>query len=333
MKDILIIHHNDDDGFASAYIAKYYFETREQNVDITLIEADYIYPLEKLIEKTHKLDPYEFDEILLLDYSISTSENIRYIQTLHHDWLNITWIDHHRTSVETMHMYPYLKEFRGIVCDGISATALTYIYFMIGKSLFDKVSPILSSAIISKVPMRPDQRDKIFEIIKIPKVLRAINDYDIWDHRNPETTLFHYGFNISYYVIYSILDESVAATDIEDKIYSKAVEDGTVITDYIDKVNSEDIDAASFAWALNVDGRDYKCICLNTMKTTSLTFGDHIKDYDICIAFWYNGKKIAWSYSLYTVKSNVDCAAIAKSFGGGGHKQAAGFSSKELIFK
>ena len=45
--------------------------------------------------------------------------------------------------------------------------------------------------------------------------------------------------------------------------------------------------------------------------------------------FNYNGNK--WRYSMYTVKKDVDCSRIAKQFAGGGHQQAAGFTTYNLI--
>lgn len=37
-----------------------------------------------------------------------------------------------------------------------------------------------------------------------------------------------------------------------------------------------------------------------------------------------------WKVSLYSTKSTIDCGAIAKAFGGGGHKGAAGFECDKL---
>ena len=37
-----------------------------------------------------------------------------------------------------------------------------------------------------------------------------------------------------------------------------------------------------------------------------------------------------WKVSLYTTKDEIDCGAIAKHFGGGGHKGAAGFVCTRL---
>jgi len=45
----------------------------------------------------------------------------------------------------------------------------------------------------------------------------------------------------------------------------------------------------------------------------------------------FDGKK--YSYSIFSSNPNIDCSKIAESYGGGGHKGAAGFSSDELLFR
>ena len=58
-------------------------------------------------------------------------------------------------------------------------------------------------------------------------------------------------------------------------------------------------------------------------------FGEKIKTYDICISFEFDGEKFL--VSLYSEK--IDVACIAEKYGGGGHKGAAGFVTKELPIK
>jgi hypothetical protein len=69
---------------------------------------------------------------------------------------------------------------------------------------------------------------------------------------------------------------------------------------------------------------DWKCqVCLGT---------GHIEPYDIMITFCRSPDKM-WNVSLYSTKPEIDCGAIAKSFGGGGHRGASGFQCKELPFE
>lgn len=58
----------------------------------------------------------------------------------------------------------------------------------------------------------------------------------------------------------------------------------------------------------------------------------YTEPYDLMIAFCRRPDK-QWTVSLYSTKTDIDCGAIAKSFGGGGHKGAAGFQCKDLPFE
>jgi nanoRNase/pAp phosphatase (c-di-AMP/oligoRNAs hydrolase) len=71
-----------------------------------------------------------------------------------------------------------------------------------------------------------------------------------------------------------------------------------------------------------------KAYALNAYRFGSQGFGEKAKEYPVCIAFIYDGRQ--FTVSLYS--ETVDVSTIAKSFGGGGHKGAAGFVCKELPF-
>jgi nanoRNase/pAp phosphatase (c-di-AMP/oligoRNAs hydrolase) len=47
--------------------------------------------------------------------------------------------------------------------------------------------------------------------------------------------------------------------------------------------------------------------------------------------FVYDGRM--FTVSVYSTNPNIDCGAICKKYGGGGHKGAAGFQCKELPFQ
>ena len=58
----------------------------------------------------------------------------------------------------------------------------------------------------------------------------------------------------------------------------------------------------------------------------------YVEPYDLMITFVRRTDKL-WNVSLYSTKDTIDCGAIARSFGGGGHKGAAGFTTKGLPFE
>ena len=57
-------------------------------------------------------------------------------------------------------------------------------------------------------------------------------------------------------------------------------------------------------------------------------FGDLMKKYPFCVAYCHDGDK--YQVSLYSVDPKIDCGAMCKLFGGGGHLGAAGFWCRTL---
>lgn len=104
------------------------------------------------------------------------------------------------------------------------------------------------------------------------------------------------------------------------------INDGYSIMRYIKANNAEY--AKSHAFKTTISG--IPAIAINKGLASSLLF-DSVNDpgFPISIAYCQlpNGK---WTVSLYSKTVNV--GAIAKSFGGGGHEQAAGFQCTYLPF-
>jgi oligoribonuclease NrnB/cAMP/cGMP phosphodiesterase (DHH superfamily) len=76
----------------------------------------------------------------------------------------------------------------------------------------------------------------------------------------------------------------------------------------------------------------YKAIFCNAAGGSQLfdKFYDAQK-HDLMVAYVMDKHKV-WKVSLYTERPDLDVSALAKKFGGGGHRQAAGFESKDLSF-
>lgn len=317
----LIIHHNDHDGITAAGVAITYLKKLNCKIDVDCISADYVQPLSDLI---NDYDIGRYQVMLLLDYSISTDDNAKFICNKSKQ-LPVVWIDHHKSSVDIIKKYPSLGELPGLRVIGIAGVLLTWLFY------YDRI-PVYYQELLqdfnnSDTSVRKEDLDKLITELNPPKTLVAVHNYDIWDHRDPDTELFHLGYNItdpSEFV--SIL----VGTGADYAVYEGAVQDGRVIKKYIDSQNKEYRDRCGFETTIYDKSTDktYNVFALNTDRTTSLTFGEKMKKYDICMPFYYNGKKNAWSYSLYTTRDDVDCSYIAKALGGGGHKQAAGFSIK-----
>lgn len=75
----------------------------------------------------------------------------------------------------------------------------------------------------------------------------------------------------------------------------------------------------------------HRLVCLNSLQRGSWLFKsvwDPAKHDAMCA--YGRLKDGRWRVSLYSTKPEVDCGAICKAFGGGGHAGAAGFLCDEL---
>lgn len=160
---------------------------------------------------------------------------------------------------------------------------------------------------------------------EIPIAVNLAGWYDSWQWRtNPareDIISFQSGMKTVDWrvteskVLDSLLDGDLALMyDIIDK--------GETIKDYETRQNER---ACNNAYPIEWEG--YECLALNTNHANSETFTSR-PGYDIYISYRYNGKR--WVVSLYSATVNV--AGVAKRYGGGGHRGAAGFDTDTFPF-
>ena len=114
---------------------------------------------------------------------------------------------------------------------------------------------------------------------------------------------------------------------LDDGTEKKYIEEGKVIIKYRDSFTKEYCESKGF----ETEFEGYKVYAMNI----GLAGSDWFKSvdngsYDILMPFSYNGRYNSWSYSMYS--KTVDVSNIAKKYGGGGHRGAAGFNLDKLIF-
>jgi oligoribonuclease NrnB/cAMP/cGMP phosphodiesterase (DHH superfamily) len=155
---------------------------------------------------------------------------------------------------------------------------------------------------------------------KRPNWIRVLGDYDAWRMQEKDLCLpFHEGLKLE--------DQSPAGLwnvwerlfeDTLDSMANKIVEQGWSAIKYRDNYCAEL--RTAFGYATEIDG--HKAYALNTQRFGSQGFGEKFAEYPVCIAFVFDGQK--FTVSLYS--ETVDVSVIAKRYGGGGHKGAAGFT-------
>ena len=304
---IHIYYHNDHDGIVAAgvlntWLMSHILYKKFEQIIFNMIDYN------TLLNFDH-INFEENDMVYFLDYSFSNKNNLNEFEKLLKRRIvgnEVVWIDHHRTSIGIFEEY----DIPGIRKIGLCGAAWTYLHLYF--NCCDKDSWI----------------EDFHKSSLIPVFLKYIDDYDCWKKIYPETNDFHYGLVVSdprdeviKYLV-STVNPSVSIHDI--------IEAGINIQEYLAFENKEyHVNMYGFEYTLSEDHGGYRCFCMNR-KGNSLMFGDKIKEYDAVIPFYFNGSR--WTYSMFTDKDNVDCESVAKSFGGGGHLKAAGWTSDKLLF-
>ncbi len=164
---------------------------------------------------------------------------------------------------------------------------------------------------------------------EIPLAVSLIGKYDTWHHEWSKDVLpFQYGMRAEYT---RPDDSTVWDVILEDYlgISEEIISAGKIIMKYIDADNSRYINSYSFETIFE----GYSCICCNRGLVDSRIFDDvwNEKMHDLMVTFCRSDNK--WLINLYTKREEINCGEIAKKYGGGGHRKAAGFRRKELPFK
>ncbi len=156
----------------------------------------------------------------------------------------------------------------------------------------------------------------------IPMGIDLLGDYDVWNNKdenywNNSVMPFQYGMR--GHTVENFPWESMFILGEIEAIKEK----GKIILEY-----QQEQDSIAAKGAFEVEFEGYRAIAMNTTRFNSQAF-DSTPGYDLMIPFRFDGKE--WAYSLYTTKE-IDCSALAKKYGGGGHKKAAGFKSDFNLF-
>lgn len=290
---ICIYHSKDLDGYTSGAIVKRKFP------EVKLIGYDYGQPF--------PWDSIEDDEtVIMIDVSLPMQE----MDALAAKSKDLVWIDHHISAINDYKKFiehedviesTFLEIYgHAVLENGISACEGGWKYFF------------------------PDEA--------MPTAVKLLGEYDTWRNGDKERweqaiLPFQYGmrqicsspemFPVELFNWYDI---------ITDNPVYRIIHDGKLIMSYQAQMNAQQCKRAAF----EAEFKGLRAICLNGGGLGSDTFKSVYDEskHDIMMPFQFNGK--FWTVSLYSTKPEVDCSAICKSMGGGGHKGAAGFTITDI---
>lgn len=234
------------------------------------------------------------ENVFIVDFSFKPEKMIELFKITAPS--NIIWIDHHKTAKD----YVYLK------CPGTEKHIPL-------PGLRDFSTPGRSGCELAWEYLFPEE--------PMPEAVRLLGDYDTWRFdTGEESQLFQLGMK----TFNSDPRSSVWVNLFKGRMIDYYIKRGTTVMDYRDSWCRDY--RQSFGWETEFEG--YKCFVMNVYTLGSPGFGQEMNSQDICIACVYSDG--TWTVSLYS--EEIDVSVIAKKYGGGGHKGAAGFICKDLPF-
>ena len=346
MKPICFYHKADLDGVCSGAIVKHFVP------DVELYGFDYgeefpwalVLPLERRAPISDVIDADKIDRrtVYMVDVSLPPEDMRRLAEVS-----NLVFIDHHMTALFEATVSKLGFAIAGLRDIRWSACELAWKYF----SNLDRINAASTPDAFLEASFDALHSD-------VPEAVRLLGRYDVWDKDHPEWESkilpFQYAIRaeegiydpkcLRWRFLFGVDGYSQPMSNyIEAPWLDHAIERGAAILRYQAEVNrracetgAHEIVIKTPATAQETGGvtgvlRWWPAIACNTIVFNSQFFEGFFdpEKHDVMCAYaqMSDGR---WKVSLYSTKPDIDCGVICKTFGGGGHKQAAGFICDKL---
>jgi oligoribonuclease NrnB/cAMP/cGMP phosphodiesterase (DHH superfamily) len=210
------------------------------------------------------------------------------------DLCRLTWIDHHKTSIDWAKEAVFYVE--GLRATDLAACELTWMYFAAPN-------------------------------VAMPEAVKLLGRYDVWDHKDDRVLPFQYGMKCLAEPPDNMKWWDMLLQDRAPVSVGNVISVGRFCQEYQEKQDVYTCKSSGF----DLEWEGLRWTVINGPSRGSSVHKSRFDPFahDAMLGFWWNGKQ--WIFSLTTSK-DIDLSAIAKKYGGGGHKQAAGFEAAELPF-
>ena len=311
--NIAVFHHTDFDGYgAAAVVYNSHLIKEDEFESISFIPVNYN---DKLV-KCDRIDEFDEDDdtniIYIVDLSLTTLDSLKEVQKMISKYnCKVVYIDHHVTSIEAWKDYINYPEL-SVLREAEESGQLEKILDINRSGAWLAYDHLIGN--------------------DYPDIITYIDDYDRWVHNYPESKMA----NTAFYASTNLTDPTdgvwsdMLADDTETEGF---VEKGRAIIEYVASNNKRYRDSYMYQSTItDENGKTYPCAVLS-YKTNSDVFGTAYDEYPIVVAWAFDGERFVYSLYSNLKDPNINCAAIAKMYGGGGHTGAAGFTSDTLLFK
>ena len=314
-----IIHHNDNDGYCSAaiinaFLTDMYNNPSENDFYVYSYNMNFEQPEVRENETVYIVD-IALDEKIFAFISYCVSVGARVIH-----------IDHHKATIDFINskdVGEIMKQITSFYEIGVSASLMTYAYSCMDKDERKNTTNVkwTDSDTGEKLLMKG-------RTYSIPLSIRYVNDYDVWNWKfGKNTSYFQLGLFMTSYNNKPFTKEWLDLVT-NDSIVIDIINDGEIAYRYRERLYGISIRKGFIA---SFNNKNSWCV-VNSDFCDSQLYGEYAEQFSVCCAVQYYGEK--WVYHIRSSEqSDVDCNEIAKSFGGGGHIHAAGFSDDGTVFK
>lgn len=292
----LVLYHADcTDGFASAWVA------RRKMPNAECVPVQYGQEPPRVTDR----------EVYVLDFSYKAS-TLRMMADLSSQ---LVCLDHHKTAQEDLRSItdadPYPDRTHGWRLNGNGFYDKVYVKFDMNKSgarmAWDYFFPP-SSYSMSNV---------------VPDLVKYVEDRDLWRWSMPNSREVNAAI-ASYDKTFEEFDRLYAALQVEHG-YRELATEGSAILRYQGRLIES---ACKNAHEATIGG--HSVLAVNTGVSISEVAERLAKDRPFGVCYFRRADGL-WIYSLRSREGGVDVSAVAKQYGGGGHKQAAGFESNTVL--
>lgn len=323
MKNIAIIYHDADfDGKLSNEVCRFWLKNLcpDANIhsygwdygrpvpvpDVGLSEEGTYHPDDPRATATQVMEWRFWDAIYIVDLSVDELMARPDLRD------KIVWIDHHKTAIDKWDATPSDADptpdmFKGYRIDGVAACRLCWQWFAYGPNFGDPL---------------PTKQDFIDRRVTEPELIRLAGEYDIWDHRDPDAKALQFGLRAMGPGEFSelITNQFKGLVDCDLKA---AIETGHSIKSYCDKQNDEY--SATYSRTLDWEGLKFCALNIGQRGNSDLVRGGLKPEHQAIFAWRHTGAGVLVSLYHAPGHEDLDLSAIAKRYGGGGHRGACGF--------
>lgn len=246
-------------------------------------------------------DPFPWEkidketEVIMVDWSLQPIEGMVRLQE---SCERLVWIDHHESAIKESAKHPALYMTPGLRLIGKAACELAWEWF--------------------------------FERSTVPMPVYLLGRFDVWElDAHPDVLPFQWGMRSLKKTTPDFSPLWVALFSGDHDCVAHLCEVGRTLLEF--QATQDAQYCSGYAFPAELDG--LKVIAVNRGMTGSLAFKSVWDSslYDAMCSFVRrpDGK---WTVSLYTDKEGINVGEFCKVHGGGGHKQAAGYQTKECPF-